>query len=508
MPSRFAAAAVLWAISATIAQPCLAEEDFFQKGLRLSREHRFEEALGAFSKAIEARPDDADAYNYRGAVQYYRKEYGAAIEDYTRAIELRPLSAGFYNNRGSAWLQNKELDRALLDFHSALEIEPQLAAAHKNRGVVFYLREDYEEAIRSFTRALEIQPDTAAFHNNRGSAWYRKGNPLKALQDYTRAAELRPGIAEAYKNRGLVWFRMGLPERAIKDFGKALQADPSSAGVYISRGRALVQRGSYNEALNDYIEALRLDPDSADHCRELAWMLSVCPDEKYRNGPRALELALKAVSIREEVDTLDTLAAAWAGLGEFNQAVQVQERVVSLARASRSDELQNCVRRLESYRERQPWRSIPRRENARPFPAEGMIAVPKAHIRSGTSKKHAIIADLRRGEKVLLLGREGEWHLLEMGNGRLGWGHESVLSTIPVSTEGPVPAPKVLSAATLVVAVDSGRVREQASSDARIIGGLKRGDRVPVIRTAGDWHQITLPNGKPGWANRFLFNPH
>jgi len=478
-----------------------AQEDFFQKGLLLARESRFEEALDAFSRAIESRPDHAEAYNNRGAVHHYRKDYANAVEDYTRAIQLRPDSADFYNNRGASWLQRGAWEKAQSDFEKALDLGPGFAEAHKNLGMVLYLRSDYDGAAREYTRALELRPRAAEIFNNRGAAHYQKGSYFNALKDYTRAVELSPSLAEAYKNRGIVWFRMGHVEKAVEDFGLALQHDPFFADAYKNRGMAWYHAGRYNEALNDYIEALRLDPESPEVNNQLAWMLSVCPDPKYRNGSKALDLARKAVGLSESLATLDTLAAAHAEFGDFMAAAEIQEKVVALANGSRPEEHRRYLQRLEAYKDRRPWRSRPGAEKAHSYPASGVVTASRANIRSDPSIASEILAKLGRGETAALLWKEGEWYLIEINPGRWAYAHESVISSGPAAPSA--------GAAELgrffVVGVDLARVREHASTDSAIIHRLRRGERVLSPQTMTDWHQVVLPDGRTGWVHKGLF---
>ena len=102
MVSQNSAMAGMLALFLIAPGPVKAVEEWFQKGLSLSRAGQYEEAMEAFSKAIEAQPDRAEACNNRGALRYQQKDYAGAIEDYSQAIALQPL-ADFYNNRGAAW---------------------------------------------------------------------------------------------------------------------------------------------------------------------------------------------------------------------------------------------------------------------------------------------------------------------------------------------------------------------------------------------------------------------
>jgi tetratricopeptide (TPR) repeat protein len=78
----------------------------------------------------------------------------------------------------------------------------------------------------------------------------------------------------------------------------------------------------------------------------LAWLLATTGGE----AERALDFANRAVAAGEDATRLDTLAAALANAGRFDEAAAVQERALAL----NADD--GFARRLEEYRAGRPWR--------------------------------------------------------------------------------------------------------------------------------------------------------
>ena len=92
---------------------------------------------------------------------------------------------------------------------------------------------------------------------------------------------------------------------------------------------------------------------------ELAWLLSTSPDSKLRNGEEAVRIMEQALT--QETKTgqwVDTLAAAYAEMGDFDKAIHHQTEAISLAEAKELDvaTVQEFKARLDSYNARQPWR--------------------------------------------------------------------------------------------------------------------------------------------------------
>ncbi len=117
-------------------------------------------------------------------------------------------------------------------------------------------------------------------------------------------------------------------------------------------------KGDYDKAIADFNEAVRFAPKDVQCHRVLAWLHAVCPNEKYRDGKRAVEFATKACELAgwKTVDELDTLAAASAEAGDFANAVIWQEKAIDLA--PEKDKGPRRAR-LDLYQSGKPYREEP-----------------------------------------------------------------------------------------------------------------------------------------------------
>ncbi|QSX36624.1 tetratricopeptide repeat protein [Shewanella sedimentimangrovi] len=92
----------------------------------------------------------------------------------------------------------------------------------------------------------------------------------------------------------------------------------------------------------------------------VAWILATCPEAEYRDGNKALTLAQQLLATNaDDPSILDNLAAAYAELGQFERAVDVQQQAIkALLRSSETAKVDEFNKRLESYRQNRPFREV------------------------------------------------------------------------------------------------------------------------------------------------------
>ncbi len=255
-----------------------------------------------------------------------------AVEHFTRGVELAPGHAWAYNMRGAAWDEQGQHARALADFD----------------------------------QAIRLDPDNAIYFNNRGNAWAAQGELDRAWADFDHALRLDPEYADAYNNRGAIWADRRAYRRALADYSEAVRLDPRHALAFDNRGMAWANRGDYARARWDFEESLRLDPEYAPAYQHLARLLATCPDERHRDGKRAVDWACRACDLTGwgNADALQALAAAHAECGEFEAAVRFQDLAQLAERLTPEDRKPTVESVLQRYQRSQPLRAAPVRAPA------------------------------------------------------------------------------------------------------------------------------------------------
>ncbi len=258
--------------------------------------------------------------------------YSTAIDDLSARLARNPSPENFHL-RGVAFLAHEEYLRAVSDFDESLRRAPRNSGALNNRGKAYYLLGDHRRAIRDFDAALNVEPSNVMFLNNRALAHLEAGSSRSALKDLQSALLIVPDFTEALNNRGIVYMRSEDHSSALKDFNAALKLDPKFVDALGNRASALRKQGRYSEAVLDLENAIMISPGKFEAVNDLAWLLATCPDNSIRNTSRALTLARQACDMTDyrQWNTLDTLAAALAGEGQFSEAARHAAESVEMA---------------------------------------------------------------------------------------------------------------------------------------------------------------------------------
>ena len=118
------------------------------------------------------------------------------------------------------------------------------------------------------------------------------------------------------------------------------------------------RKGDFVSAVANYTLALEFNPNYADAYNNLASLWSTCPDENFRDGPKALEYANKACELSKWANCLHlfTLGGAYAEVGQFDQAVHWAKKSLELAPKQQPGRVDELRRKLQCFEQRNPWR--------------------------------------------------------------------------------------------------------------------------------------------------------
>ncbi len=187
-----------------------------------------------------------------------RGRFDEAVAHYEKALEIRPDDAEAHNNLGLALAGCGQIDEAIDHYQKALAIEPDRVEAHYNLGLALMRREQFEEAIAHYRRAVEIKPGYIDARYMLGNALARQGMYEDATDQFRRVLDVKPNYAEAHYYLGLALAHRGQTEEAIEHYRKALEIKADNLNAHYNLASALIERGKFDEAIEQYQKALEL----------------------------------------------------------------------------------------------------------------------------------------------------------------------------------------------------------------------------------------------------------
>jgi serine/threonine protein kinase/lipoprotein NlpI len=165
------------------------------RGRLLDENGQHDQAMAAYSAALQVRPDFADAYRWRAGLWLRLQRYEAAIADCDQYLNRaeKPLAV-VYRIRGMARasLGRQHLAATIEDFTTALARDPNDWLAHVQRGWAYLACNDYFLAERDFGNAIQLNPENAEAYLGRGYSRARQGRIALAAADAEEAVRRGP----------------------------------------------------------------------------------------------------------------------------------------------------------------------------------------------------------------------------------------------------------------------------------------------------------------------------
>jgi tetratricopeptide (TPR) repeat protein len=152
---------------------------------------------------------------------------------------------------------------------------------------------------------------------------------------------------------------LGQRKAALEDLNHAIRFDSMKAELFRDRGQVYAMEGQWVQALADMDTALRLDPNDVEAHISQSWTLATCPEAKLRDGKKAVTSATRACELTQwkSPRPLVTLAAAFAEVGDFNGAVQMQTKAIEITPVG--DPVRGYYEAsLERYQASKPWHRL------------------------------------------------------------------------------------------------------------------------------------------------------
>jgi arylsulfatase A-like enzyme/tetratricopeptide (TPR) repeat protein len=283
------------------------------KGEALEKAGRLEEALAAYRRAIELRPEDPENHWRHGMVALKMGDNAGAERDFRECLAR---DASFREGRLALARLLSQGGRAAeaLELLGGMDAETvgvkvAIAEAHLASGRYDLARPLLEDAVK-------LEPENTRALALLGPVYGRAGELPAAAQSLEKAIALGETSSEIRRNLALVYLQQGRTQAAIAQLRKASEDAPDDGSNWFALGNALLRGRDGNRAAEAFERALALRPD---------W-----PEAIFN-----LALAYQGAGKREKASEAYRRFLAGEGSKDPQRRAEAEKRLLSLERQGR-----------------------------------------------------------------------------------------------------------------------------------------------------------------------------
>jgi tetratricopeptide (TPR) repeat protein len=249
-------------VAAVLAEPTIVSFDghlaWLERGDELFQRQRYKEAIVAYDRVIQAKPDNDVAWFKRGMALENLKRHDDAAASYERVVQLHPHDYLAWYKHACVLVLLKRYGDALPSFEQVVQLQPANYWAWHDRGKVLENLQQADDAIASYDRAVQLKPDFQLAVESRKQllSQLRRVETLYHLQHYDEALASCDCTIEQNPDDALAWFMRGMAldnlqryEEAVVAYDRVVELQPDDYVVWFKRGTIMEKLLRYEKRL-------------------------------------------------------------------------------------------------------------------------------------------------------------------------------------------------------------------------------------------------------------------
>lgn len=304
---------------------------------------QYSEAKVAYESALKLDDKDATTYFLLWTVTTERTEDKVNNPLIKKALELKPDMADAWQRLGDFYKELQQAEKAIEHYEKAAAIRPNYVL-HFSLGQLFGQQGDLEKAESNYRASIAMQKDFAFAYYGLATVHLAKEDMVTAVRELNTAIELNPGVYEYYQ--GLLAYYPDLASHQIKKpKDKAIEKSQSlQTGVpeHYMDAIELTKEKDYAGAINLFNLAIKKEeekthPNTGYLVSMYNWQLH-CFFQLGRYSD-AINMAQQSIpftnkyGLRQDVASiLATMAAIYSEWGDYQNAIIFTEESIKVLR--------------------------------------------------------------------------------------------------------------------------------------------------------------------------------
>lgn len=250
-------------------------ESFFLLAEALQKTKKYDEAIRAYERVINVKPDSLQAYVNLAEIYRLQNRYDDAIATVRKALRAFPNNGDLYLSLSYFYSFDNRHNEAATAAQNAIRLMPNQAAGFTNLCRAYNDLKQYQQAIFACNDALKINPNDGETFLYLGRAYDLLKKQNDAAKAYAKAVEGltaytlgNPEHSEGFYLLGNALYANNQTEKAIEAFRKSLQLSPNFAKARYNLGVLLSLNKDANGAREQYNALVKIDKDLAEKLRQ------------------------------------------------------------------------------------------------------------------------------------------------------------------------------------------------------------------------------------------------
>lgn len=189
-------------------------------------------ALADADKTIELKPKWVKGYFRKGMALHKLGRFEEAVEAFTKALEV----SGSDNPDVQQWLNDSRACLRAENAKKSYKTETNPAEA-KRLGNNQFKEGNYTEAINWYSRAIELassggpNEELATYYSNRAACYSQTHSHKEVVADCTEAIKINPNMSKAFLRRAIAHEGLEKWQKAADDYKRVMELEPGASNA-------------------------------------------------------------------------------------------------------------------------------------------------------------------------------------------------------------------------------------------------------------------------------------
>ncbi len=235
--------------------------ELIEEAMACTQKDSLARAEQLFRQALKLDPKNARnalLFSNLGTVLKRQGKIDEAIEAYTMALNITPYSTAMLLNRAALYMEKGLTEKAYVDYCNVIDLIPEETEARLIRAYIYMQRRQYKEARIDYNVILGKDLQNKPARIGLAMLDQKEGKYIAARERLNLLIEEYPQETSLLKMRANIELEQGLADVALLDLKAASELEPDDADVFIMLGDVHVQLKENYQARQAYERAIEL----------------------------------------------------------------------------------------------------------------------------------------------------------------------------------------------------------------------------------------------------------